>query len=294
LIFLKKKIVFPEKKNESQDNKKKSKNNSVEEEKKPGEFVPLYIINSAARDDSQADGVKIVSIKITLTFYRPGTFKLPEIIIKGSDGISIAYNIPDVTIEEINKDGKLEEIEPPISLAGNYARIIWIIAIVLLIAAVASALFYYFRKRKKIVVPETAPIPPIELFLNEVESLKLTELIEAGKINEYVFAISIIFRRYISAMLMFDAAEMTTDEISSKIKKFMPEDLYFVYGEEIISNMRLWDFSKFAEFTPSRELLLQNLDATISVAKKISGTQLVPEVKDTQENVRGGNGTARI
>ncbi|PKL15345.1 MAG: hypothetical protein CVV49_21475 [Spirochaetae bacterium HGW-Spirochaetae-5] len=91
-------------------------------------------------------------------------------------------------------------------------------------------------------------------------------------------------------MLKFDAAEMTTDEIAKRIKKYMPSDLYAICGEEIISNMRLWDFSKFAEFTPSPELLLNNLDATISVAKRISGTDVSPVVSASG----GENGTVRI
>ena len=66
-------------------------------------------------------------------------------------------------------------------------------------------------------------------------------------------------------------AEMTTDEIASKMKKFMPKEIYTICGEMILSNMRLWDFSKFAEFAPSTELLLDNLDATVSVAKRIFG-----------------------
>ena len=89
-------------------------------------------------------------------------------------------------------------------------------------------------------------------------------------------------------MLLFDAAEMTTDEIASKIKIFMPHELYSIYGDEILSNMRLWDFSKFAEFAPSAELLLDNLEATISTAKRISGITGASEIEG------GENGTVGI
>jgi len=268
-----KKIVYPEKKIEKANEKKSGG------DKSPEESVPLYIINSAARDDSDVNGSRQVNIKLILSYYRPGTYVLPEIKIAGSDGTVIGYKIPSVTIEELNKEGKFEEIEPPVSLSGNYTRIIWIIAAILIIAAAAFGLYRYLKKREKNIPAETPTITPIEIFINEVNSLKLRELIEAGKINEYVFDVSIIFRRYLSAMLLFDAAEMTTDEIASRIKKHMPLDLYSICGEEIISNMRLWDFSKFAEFTPSAELLLENLDATISAAKRISGME------------RSGNGT---
>jgi len=282
-----KKVVYPDKKSDEKNKKK----DPAGDEKSSEEFVPLYIINNALRDESVVNGVKQVNVKIILSYYRTGSYSLPEVKIAGSDGVAIGYKIPVVSIEELNKEGKLEDIEPPVSLAGNYTRIIWIIIAVLLITAAAVLIYRYIKKRRKVIVPEAPLIPAIEIFLSEVESLKLKELISEGRINEYVFDISIIFRRYLSSMLKFDAAEMTTDEIAKKIRKYMPSDLYAVFGDEIISNMRLWDFSKFAEFTPSSELLLNNLDATISVAKRISGIDINP---DNSASAGGDNGTVRI
>jgi hypothetical protein len=145
--------------------------------------------------------------------------------IAGIDGIAIGYKIPEVVIEELNKEGTLEDIEPPVSLSGNYTRVIWIILVLLLAAAAVVLLYRYIKKRRKTILPDAPSLPPIEIFLNEVESLKLRELISEGRINEYVFDISIIFRRYLSAMLKFDAAEMTTDEIAKRIKKYIPEQM---------------------------------------------------------------------
>ena len=285
-----KRVVYPDKKNDKKIDEKNRKKDSAGDEKSSEEFVPLYIINNALRDESEVDGIKKINIKIHLSYYRTGTYALPEVKIAGSDGVTIGYKIPEVVIEELNKEGTLEDIEPPVSLSGNYTRVIWIILALLLAAAAGILLYRYIKKRRKTILPEEPSLPPIEIFLNEVESLKLRELISHGRINEYVFDISIIFRRYLSAMLKFDAAEMTTDEIAKRIKKYMPSDLYAICGEEIISNMRLWDFSKFAEFTPSPELLLNNLDATISVAKRISGTDVSPVVSASG----GENGTVRI
>ncbi|MCL1865125.1 MAG: hypothetical protein FWF73_04865 [Spirochaetes bacterium] len=262
IVLPDKKIVYPE--------KKKDEKASKDSEKSPDEFVPLYIINNASKDNSKENGISRITITTSITYYRPGVYTLPEIKIIGNDGIPIGYKIPEVKIEEVNKEGNFEEIEPPISLSGNYKRIIWIIIILLSAAMTIIGLYIYFKKRKKDITEETPTPRPIEIFLEEVESLKLRESIEKGNINKYVFDISIIFRRYLSKELRFDAAEMTTDEIASKIKKYMPHNLYAIYGDEIIKNMRLWDFSKFAEFTPSAELLVQNLNDTINTAKKIS------------------------
>ena len=281
-----KKVVYPDKNIEDKSKKKKSDDG----EKSSEEFVPLYIINSATRDDSDANGTGQINIKILLSYYRPGSYTLPEIKINGTKGAVLGYKLPVVTIEEINKEGKFEEIEPPVSLSGNYTRIIWIIAALLIIAIAAFGIYSYLKKRKKPAPVEEPSLPPIEIFLNEVEALMLRELIKKGKINEYVFDISIIFRRYLSSMLNFDAAEMTTDEIASKIKRYMSGEMYSICGDEIISNMRLWDFSKFAEFAPSAELLLENLDATISVARRISGISQQTEKTETDRSENGTSG----
>ena len=262
IVLPDKKIVYPE--------KKKDKGSSNDSE----EFVPLYIINNVSKDNFEEDGVLRITITTSITYYRPGVHTLPEIKIKDKDGMTIGYKIPVVTIEETNKNGEFEEIEPPVSLSGNYKRIIWIIIILLLIAAGIIALYTYFKKRKKDSVVVAPQPKPIEIFLKEVESLKLRESIVKGNINKYVFDISIIFRRYLSKEFGFDAAEMTTDEIAANIKKYMSYNIYSIYGEEIIRNMRLWDFSKFAEFAPSSELLVQNLNDTINTAKKISDSWL--------------------
>lgn len=261
-----KKTVYPEKKNSKQT------------EDSPSAYVPVYIINNAARDDTRAGEIRL---NMSLTYYRPGNYSLPEIRIAGKDGISIGYKIPSVTIEEINSSGNFEEIEPPVSLSGSYSRLIWITLTVIVLGAAAFFLYRYFKKKRKPVVIDKPSLPPIEIFLMEVDNQKLRELVVQERINEYVFTISIIFRRYLSMMLNFDAVEMTTDEIASSIKKFMPPRIYSACGEEIISSMRMWDLSKFAEFAPSRELLLNNIDATVSVAKKIHEMM-------SEENVSSG------
>ena len=253
IVLPDKKIVYPEKKKES-----------------PEDFVPVYIINTVSKETGEKNKISHITITTSITYYRPGVYTLPEIKVIDKDKIPVGYKIPTITIEEINKDGVFEEIEPPIGLSGNYKRIIWIILILLLAAIAVIGIYRYFKKRKKEITAEAPQPRPIDIFLEEVESLKLKESIEKGNINKYVFDISIIFRRFLSKELKFDAAEMTTDEIAASMKKNMPYNLYPIYGEEIIKNMRLWDFSKFAEFTPSTELLLQNLNDTIKTAKKIS------------------------
>ena len=130
IVLPDKKIVYPEKKKEN----KASKNN----EESPEDFVPVYIINNVSKETSEKNKISHTTITTSITYYRPGVYTLPEIKVIDKDKIPIGYKIPTITIEEINKDGVFEEIEPPMELSGNYKRIIWII-LILLSAAIAVA-----------------------------------------------------------------------------------------------------------------------------------------------------------
>ncbi len=263
------KIILPERGEyypESSSDKKKSSHKKAEEPEED-KAVPLYIINSAVKDESESDGLKQVTVFVDLTCYRTGVHQLPEIIITDSDGVRLGYSIPAVTIEELNKEGQPEDIEPPVELSGNYTRLVVLVLGVIAAGIAGFFIFRYFRNRRKLIsVPEIKQTP-LEFFMTEIERLKLNECINEGRVNDYVFGISITFRRFLSMELGFDAAEMTTGEISAVIKKYLRNGSG--YAAEIVKIMEAWDLSKFAEFTLSKELLLINYRSTIAAAERL-------------------------
>ncbi len=269
------KITLPEKGEfyPPAEKKEKNKNDKKSESGEDENSVPLYIINGASKVESDAGDMKQITVLVEMNYYRTGVHQLPEINVVDSDGVKIGYSIPAVTVEELNKEGKPEDIEPPLELSGNYRRII--IAILAVIAAAAAGYFVYryFKNRKKVTpVCETKQTPE-EFFMSEIERLKLRECIEKGKVNEYVFGISITFRRFLSMELGFDAAEMTTGEISLVIKRYLADGKS--YADEIMRIMEAWDLSKFAEFALSREVLTANLGDTISAVQQLSALRSV-------------------
>ena len=261
-----KRIIFPEEK------KPEKKDGSVKKGDEPdgAASVPLFIIHRALKDDALSDGGGQISVILELSGYRPGKHTLPEISIKDSSGISIGYKLPAVEITPSNAGGQLEDIEAPLDLSGNYTRLILLILGVIALTLGGVFLYRYIKRRRTVVPEPERSIPPIEKFLKEVQDLDLSGRITRGEINEYVFSVSILFRRYLSSLYGFDAAEMTTDEISRRLKRYMQGEGLSDFSGDIIKSMHLWDLSKFAEFSPSSELLLENLESTIGIAKKIS------------------------
>ncbi|OHD64684.1 MAG: hypothetical protein A2176_10270 [Spirochaetes bacterium RBG_13_51_14] len=242
--------------------------NNDEHESDPFRFVPLYMIHSIKKNDRSDGSITDIAITMQISYYRPGTWALPEIEIKGSDGIRIGYKVPSVEISAVNVEGQLQEIEPPLDLKGNYWRLVFLL---LGVVAVAVAAFFAWRYISTHREGRGVTIPPIEIFLKEIEQFNGSRLIDEGRIEEFVFGISMIFRKYLSLQFHFDAVEMTTYEIERKIAKIFPKYARERYGGEIMENLNLWDLSKFAEFAPSREILHANLNRTVDLGKNISG-----------------------
>jgi len=265
-------IVLPEKK-ELYPEKEKSpeKQNPVKKEPDPKEDVPLYVIHGAKKEDHSDGNITDLSVLLEISYYRPGRHQLPEIEILGDDNKRIGYKIPEIEIKEINAKSEFENIEPPLDLGGNYTRLV----LLLLAAAGATSLGFlvawYIKKRRMRALFAPAPeVPPIEIFMRDINKFNGQRLIADGKIEEYVFGIAHIFRHFLSLQYRFVAAEMTSDEIMEFLGKKRPDFDYAKHENDLSRMFRLWDISRYAEFAPSAEILSDNLDNTVKLAKTLS------------------------
>ncbi len=266
-------ILLPEKKEcypEKEGAPAPAKNKNGEEDENPAEAVPLYVIHRATRDDRSTEGVFDLTAVLELSFFRPGKYSLPGIDIKNARGEKVAYQVPVVEIKETNAQGTLEEIEPPLDLGGNYTRLIILIAAVIAATLAAVFLFRYIKRKRAEKAAKPEPVPPLEIFLRDMAKLGGADLIAAGKIEEYVFGVSMIFRKFLSSLYNIDATEMTSDEIDRLLKKVMSRESYARNGAVIMQSFHLWDLSKFAEFAPSQEILEANLEKTGRMARNLS------------------------
>jgi len=259
------KIILPEKKEFFLENPPGKKEEDPNQKK-----IPLYLIHNISKEDSSEKDLPYLSIKMKISFYHPGEFFLPEITFLGPDKIKIGYKIPKVTIEGLNPTGEFQDIEPPLSLKGNYYRLFFLISGIILFILLLFFLIKYWKKRQKEKKEKPIFIPAIKIFLKEMKKLNGEKLIRSEQIESFVVGISMIFRKFLSNLLSFDATEMTSDEIQVMIQKKLPEKVYQKYHQDIIKKLQLWDLAKFAEFTPSKEILLENLEQTLHLAKFLS------------------------
>jgi hypothetical protein len=233
-------------------------------------IVPLYIIHSITKSDRSNNDMADLTVIMHISYYRPGTYSLPEIGIKGEDGITIGYKIPTIEIMPLNKKGEFQDLEPPLDLGGNYFRLSLVLAGLLAAALIGFFTVRYFKRRYDMSKPATAVIPPLEIFLNEVRALGGERLIDEGRIEEFVFGISAIFRKFLSLQFNFDAIEMTTYEIEKKLTRILQGPGHDARFHTIMRSLDLWDLSKFAEFSPSKDVLQNNLAEIVALVKHVS------------------------
>ena len=234
--------------------------------------VPLCVIHNARKDEKTEGDISHLTVTVSLSYFRPGKHRLPEIELYDAENIKIGYRVPEVEIESVNQQGEFQEIEPPLELGGNYWRVLWI---VLAIAAVAAAGFFFAQwwNKRKNAAPPPPEINPLEEFMSGVGALSRKKFIETGLVREYVFEMSALFRKYLSRLLGIDALDMTVSEIHRALAAHLPKDIYKRNEDDIRGVLDLWDLAKFAEFAPSQESLKLNMEAAVRLAKNLSGVR---------------------
>ncbi len=94
----------------------------------------------------------------------------------------------------------------------------WILLAVggLLLGGFIVSLVIYHRQRR---LSEEIRLPPEELARKELQDLEATGLFEEERYREYVFTLSLIFRRYLERKFLMPAAEQTTEELLLSLRK---------------------------------------------------------------------------
>ncbi len=86
----------------------------------------------------------------------------------------------------------------------------------LVILGLLVGLVLYFRRKRR---SQEAHRTPEEIAMDELENLEATGLLEEARYREYVFGLSLIFRRYLEGRFHVPAAEQTTQEILVSLRR---------------------------------------------------------------------------
>jgi hypothetical protein len=248
------KIIYPEK------NAKNTKDDD------PSLKVPLCEISDFRELDSKDTKEKLYEMKVI--FYHTGMQSMPKAAFVDKDGVEVGYNIPQINIKAVNEQNQLADIEPPVSLKGNYYRLIWLIAGVVLAAVLITALVIYLHKRRKNRIIPVPEISPFEVFNGDITALKGSDLIDTDA-EQYIISLSMIFRRFISKLFSINAVDMTDDEIVNAIINGSAKRERYDVAHQMRDLMSPWNLAKFAELIPPKEILEENLTMVEKMALEL-------------------------
>lgn len=178
----------------------------------------------------------------------------------------IVKDVPDWEIDAID----IRDIRPPVGFPIPPASrsIIWK---ALLLALLASLILAIVKSHRKVPEPAEVLPPPVDawkVFVESLERLRGSGLLQRGEDKEFVLRLSMIFREYLGHAFAVAAPDFTTEEV---LEWVATEPL--LACEEIRLQQLLddWDGVKFAGAIASRTILEELAADTHGLVQRIEG-----------------------
>ncbi|MDE7407156.1 MAG: cell wall anchor protein [Muribaculaceae bacterium] len=154
----------------------------------------------------------------------------------------------------------------------------WYLTAIILISAV-TVYWFFFRKKniKRIFMPEPKPVPPYEMAMQQLQSLKDSQLCERGQEKEYYTRLTDILRVYLQRRFGINAMEMTTPQIQRAVRENKETCSSTKYMNQILE---IADFVKFAKVRPLPD---DNVKSFNSALRFVEDTKPLPEPTEATE-----------
>ncbi|MFQ5823684.1 MAG: BatD family protein [bacterium] len=238
-------------------------------------------------DKEQVDDQIVERIDYFISTFDVGEFEIPPLefhfVIPGDTTKKVLRtNKIKILVESLNPSvaGDIRDIKVPMNLPKNYRKLILWGALGLGILILALLAFYIWRRKKagKALLPkkEKPRRPAHEVALDELNALKDSSLLAAGKVKEFYIKISEIIRRYIEGRYFIIALEMTTFDLIENLKsaEIEPENVQL-----IIEFLDICDLVKFAKYKPTEEEHASTINKAFEIVERTKIVYYKPEIE---------------
>ena len=253
----------------------------------------VYTLNKVEVRETSVDSTDIGNGRIQVIYtyliqpFEPGTQSIgPFRFVNGADTIDseiVTLKVLEPDMPKVMKDSLLiNPFEGTVSIPGRWYDFIpewwyWPL-LALLIIALGAVIFFLYKKNGPTLLPHKKVIPPYELAVKRLSSLKARHLAESGHDKEYYTELTDILRQYIDGRFGVNAREMTTTQI---LEAMSAEDTLKHFIDALGPVLRTADFVKFACQRPD---ISENIRSFNAVNDFVSTTRPLPEV---DENAKG-------
>lgn len=251
----------------------------------------IYILERSELDSVKIDnGRKRLSMNYLLTSFDAELYYIPPVHVQvdGEDYESNYLTLKVMTYDVDTASMEIFDIKPiekaPFVISDYFLSIgLPILGIALIVLMVYLFRRFYRPKEKLEEIDPELLLPPHEVALKALDSIKQETLWQQGRYKEFYTRLTDVVRVYMSRRFGFSAMEMTTLEILPILKK-MPEtaELY----QSMKELLELSDFVKFAKMNPLPEENERSMrDAYIFVEQTKEVPMAEPSApSDTHEN----------
>lgn len=230
-----------------------------------------------------------------LTTYTPKPCTIPELRFLVPNGTvvdtvrvdALVLPVQSVIPASAGDSMDIRGLRPPLSAGKPSLWWLW----ALLVAATLAAGGWFLRRwllSRRGATPEAPPPPPYEEAIEALRTLELRNLVRQGLVQQYVFALSEILKRYIARRFETGAQEFTTEEITAWLRS-SPVERSIRAGAE-------WFFAtsdpvKFARWLPDDATLTRmSSEAREFVEKTRPVVQATPTTPASGTTANGGPG----
>lgn len=154
---------------------------------------------------------------------------------------------------------------------------LWILA-ALIVLALAYFTFKRLTRNKNIAAEVVVTIPPYELAIRELDSLRTDKLCEQGREREFYTRLTDILRQYLQGRFGINAMEMTSTQIRNILQANEETRLSKRNMDQVLETA---DFVKFAKVRPLPE---DNTRSFNSAMQFVEDTKPQPVSAETEDN----------
>ena len=223
----------------------------------PGDtlMTGVEVLSVSDADSTVADGRLVIRRDILVTSFDSSLYLLPPFVaIDGADTIEsdqVALKVSTVPVDVDNPEQfyDIKDVwQPPFVLADYYPWIFGVLTALFIICVIGYLIQRYRRHRSEVPVKPAEPeLPPYEVAIRELDSIKDQKLWQQGLNKEYYTQVTDTLRRYISRRYGVNAMEKTSEEILAIIERETDERSVYDTLRQVL---RLSDYVKFAKLHP--------------------------------------------
>ena len=215
----------------------------------------VEVLSVSEADSTVTDGRLIIRRDILVTSFDSSLYLLPPFVaIDGGDTIEsnqVALKVSTVPVDVDNPEQfyDIKDVwQPPFVLADYYPWIFGILTALFIICVIGYLVQRYRRRQSEAPVKPAEPeLPPYEVAIRELDSIKDQKLWQQGLNKEYYTQVTDTLRRYISRRYGVNAMEKTSEEILAIIERESDERPVYDTLRQVL---RLSDYVKFAKLHP--------------------------------------------